>query len=185
MKDTCRYLSVIRHQLKSAWNWACNSAGRQVRESVPRAGQQGRGLSLNSTREMQGMDFFHLCRTYCETRHSLLFHRRCQGLLKPLANVRILRHHIVNSASFLPVNLRQGFPSPNAWFSRNISPVSHSFHTQPRLHQHPLPPAGWGTCRPPDLRPSLEDTSPLQSFSLSGVNFVPSSGYRKTQFSNP
>ena len=34
-------------------------------------------------------------------------------------------------------------------------------------HQHPPPPAGWGTCRPPDLRPSLEDMSPLQYLSLS------------------
>ena len=120
-------------------------------------------------------------------RAQFLFHRRCQGLLKPLANVRILRHHIMNSASFLPVDLRQGFPSPNVWFSQNISQASHSFCTQPMLHQHPPPPAGRGTCRPPDLRPALEDMSPLQSLSrsvsLSGDNFVPSSGERKTRFS--
>lgn len=55
----------------------------------------------------------------------------------------------------------------------------------------PTPPtpsrAGRGTCRPPDLRPALEDMSPLQSLSrsvsLSGDNFVPSSGERKTRFS--
>lgn len=50
MKDTCRYLSVIRHQLKSAWNWACNLLvlrfGNVCQEWASR-----RGLSLNSTRD--------------------------------------------------------------------------------------------------------------------------------------
>lgn len=186
MKDTCRYLSVIRHQLKSAWNWACNSAGPQVRERVPRVGQQGRGLSLNSTREMQGTDFFHLCWTYCGIRHSSSLPQEMSRIAQILGKRQDLRHHIVNSASFLPVNLRQGFPSPNAWFSRNISQVSiPSTHSQGSTNT-PTPSRveDMQTSRSEALLRGYESPPISLSVSLSSVNFVPFSGERKTRFSN-
>lgn len=138
MKDTCRYLPVIRHKLLK---WTCNSAEPWVGDSVPRGAWGGLGLCLNSRWEMQGANLFSSAGLNVGQVKALQSNgerERCEGLLKHLANIKVLRHQNVNSASFLLVNWRQCFPSPNSWSNQNISKVSHSFCTQPRLHRSPI-----------------------------------------------
>lgn len=76
-----------------------------------------------------------------------------EGLLKHLANVKVLRHQIVNSASFLLLNGRQCFPSPNSWSNRT-SPRSAIPCAQSQGSTNP--PRG-RTLHNPDLSPSRDN----------------------------
>lgn len=173
MKDTCRYLSVIRHQLKSAWNWACNSAGPQVRERVPRVGQQGRGLSLNSTREMQGTDFFHLCWTYCGIRHSSSLPQEMSRIAQILGKRQDLKTPHREFCLILASELEAGLSEPKCMIQPEHLPG------QPFLpHTAKAPPTPPTPSRVEDMQTSRSEAllrgyeSPPISLSLSVVSIL-------------
>lgn len=95
----------------------------------------------------------------------------CEGLLKHLANIKVLRHQIVNSASFLLVNWRQCFPSSNSWSNQSISKITHSCapsQGSTNSQRGGTPHNSWS-------RPSLDDKQFALFPSPSAVNCVLSS----------
>lgn len=103
---------------------------------------------------MQGANLFHPCWALDQ---SLLFSSRgrCEGLLKHLADRKVLRQQVVNSASFLLMNLRQCFPTkPKLMIQPEHLQEQSLLHTA----KAPPPPIRRGSYTTPDLSPSSDET---------------------------